>query len=256
MSPATPAATPARRAAFTLIELLVVISIIALLIGILLPALSAARNTARDTQCLSNIRQLNLVGTMYTVDYDGHYILNQSPWSPSPYDHVWPGLLLVQNYTSGLEAYVCSRFDDASRRFIDDVDPDDPGDLNYRNIHYGYNTYNLGTKFRSTGSLQETPTVDEVRDPVGTLAFVDSFLSTYAGTGEQFGHYVARDSFSTFVGIPNARHGNAMNISWGDGHSTTVRVNVADDLEANPAALFDDPEIGEYTDDDNIWTID
>jgi len=56
------------RHAFTLIELLVVISIIALLIAILLPALGAARAAARKTQCLSNIRGMNVAWQAYPID--------------------------------------------------------------------------------------------------------------------------------------------------------------------------------------------
>ena len=54
--------------AFTLIELLVVISIIALLIGILLPALSSARESARRSIGLSNVRQIAIASTAYSVD--------------------------------------------------------------------------------------------------------------------------------------------------------------------------------------------
>jgi len=57
---------------FTLIELLVVISIIALLVGILLPALGAARKTAQNSQCLSNVRQMNTGAMSFAADHRFH----------------------------------------------------------------------------------------------------------------------------------------------------------------------------------------
>jgi prepilin-type N-terminal cleavage/methylation domain-containing protein/prepilin-type processing-associated H-X9-DG protein len=73
--------------AFTLVELLVVIGIIAVLVAVLLPALNRVRESANGIKCLSNLRQIGLVFTMYVNDNKGAFPacaggpeLNPDPW--------------------------------------------------------------------------------------------------------------------------------------------------------------------------------
>jgi len=70
-----------RWSAFTLTELLVVIAIIAILAAMLLPALSAAKARSKTTQCLSNMKQLQLCWQKYVADNNDNLPPNGNPWT-------------------------------------------------------------------------------------------------------------------------------------------------------------------------------
>lgn len=59
----------------TLIELLVVIAIISLLAAVILPTVSKARSQARRTECLNNLRQIDIGLRNWAIDNDDRF-----PW--------------------------------------------------------------------------------------------------------------------------------------------------------------------------------
>lgn len=63
---------------FTLIELLVVIAIIAILAALLLPVLARSKQEAQKTQCMNNLKQLQLCYIMYFGDYNGRLVPNDA----------------------------------------------------------------------------------------------------------------------------------------------------------------------------------
>ncbi|MGZ0709172.1 type II secretion system protein [Coraliomargarita sp. W4R53] len=60
--------------AFTLIELLSVIAVIGVLVAILIPAISHVRGSAQSTQCVSNLRHMQIANQMYASENKGAYL--------------------------------------------------------------------------------------------------------------------------------------------------------------------------------------
>jgi len=85
---------------FTLIELLVVIAIIAILASLLLPTLGAARDRAKSISCLSNVKQIGGMQSMYANDFND--ILPAAYMGGGTTDGIWSYVVTSLNYGSNL----------------------------------------------------------------------------------------------------------------------------------------------------------
>lgn len=91
--------------AFTLIEMLVVIAIIAILASLLLPSVSKAKVKGQTARCLSNLRQIGMGVTLYTMDQNEKFPFIHELWPRMEFIDVWT---LLHSYigTNG-SFYLC-----------------------------------------------------------------------------------------------------------------------------------------------------
>ena len=226
---------PKRSNGFTLIELLVVIAIIAILAAMLLPALTKAKEKALTTECLSNLRQLQLCYRMYCDD-NGNFLPPNGGTVTTGAANSWIGQSDAQKdaTTANIQGGMLYRYNASPGIYKCPADKlmiswtglsPTPG------LYPQTRTYTVDFALgggNPEGSTQQgiTPLIKDTQiltpPPVQKIVFADE--NEYAVTGGTIGISAANGPASGYwVNLPASRHNRGCTFSYADGHAEYMK---------------------------------
>ncbi len=209
------------REAFTLIELLVVIAIIAILAAMLLPALTKAKAQAVSTQCLCNLKQLQVAWQGYLGDSNDVMPPNWHGWNgtdsaSSPNSWV-VGCARKDQTTDNLKSGVLFPLVSSVAVYHCPADKSTvlPGSSQIRTRSYSMNIHLNSNP--NEGGVGPNPLTNfrQIAKPTTVFVFLDEFEDTIDDGA--FGLSLAPDPY--WANTPADRHLRGNNFTYVDGHA-------------------------------------
>jgi prepilin-type N-terminal cleavage/methylation domain-containing protein/prepilin-type processing-associated H-X9-DG protein len=223
-----------RQLAFTLIELLVVIAIIGILAAMLLPALTKAKMAAQSSDCLNNLKQLEICMHLYGLDNDDslppnnfvYDLVSRQPldtgpsWCTNlaPFDidpiGIQKGLLFQHN--SSVAIYHCP----ADQSTVQDMSGAPSNQPRWRSYNMSQSVNGLTYDGELSSYIPHYSKFTGIKNPTptGLIVFLDVHENEILDT--QFGIPVDADWWNTgyWWDVPANRHNQGCNFSFADGH--------------------------------------
>jgi len=233
-----------KRKGFSLIELLVAVSVISLLMAILVPVLATARSQAYGAVCQSNLRQLFLANTGYSIENDGYYVPSAPDiMSANGGRYRWHGVREngdepfdprrgpLVGYLADGKVKECPEGGDFARGGSWEENFEQGcGGYGYNHIYIGSRNWE-GRQFTTIERMElagwETTNNTEVCKPSETLMFADTAMCVEKPVLIEYSF--AEPPFYVYKGEPvtsfylspsiHFRHRGCAKVEWADGHS-------------------------------------
>lgn len=206
-----------RKTKFTLIELLITIAIIAILAAMLLPALNSAREKANTISCSGNFKQFALALANYTSDFNDFYPpCRAADPDADPGYKTWSRYFVLGGKYLTTKTLLCP----SAKRDLDAwlQQEWETGKLSSAG---SWMYANIAINFRAMGDDAPRLKATKVRSASRFLTATEAKAASATSRSPFYRVHYAFGWSSDSTVYP--RHNTqAVNVSWGDGHVTTV----------------------------------